>query len=167
MKESVRKFNTIAGKLDASELNDKEKMWEALESAAKRVLEEAEEMLEAAKNRDILEYLDGLVDVKYTEAHSQLLLEVLGIDVVSAGEEVCKNNNLKFFTSLDEAKATAEHYNMQGQECYVEGVNYEGESLLVVKRIEDNKVMKPVNHPSPDIRTFIPDSACQLLYLEV
>ena len=166
MKNAVRKFNTIAGKLDANELNNKGKMWEALESAAKPVLEEAEEMLEAAKNRDIIEYLDGLVDIKYTEAHSQLLLEMLGVDVVSAGEEVCKNNNLKFFTSLDEAKETAEYYDMQGQDCYVESVNYEGESLLVVKRIEDNKVMKPVNHPSPDIGAFIPDSACQLLYLE-
>lgn len=166
MKESVRKFNTIAGKLDANELNNKDKMWEALESAAKRVLEEAEEMLEAAKNRDINEYLDGLVDIKYTEAHSQLLLEMLGVDVVSAGEEVCKNNNLKFFTSLSEAKATAEYYDMQGQDCYLEGVNYEGESLLVVKRVEDNKVMKPVNHPSPDIGVFIPDNAKHLLYGE-
>lgn len=156
MKEAVRKFNTIAGKLSPDLVDNPAEMWEALLGAAERVYEEAKEMLEAAKSGDIKEYLDGLVDVKYTEAHAQLLLEMLGVDVIGAGEEVCKNNNLKFFTSLNEAKATAGHYNMQGQECYVEGVNYEGESLLVVKRVEDNKVMKPIGHPSPMIEEYIP-----------
>lgn len=156
MKEAVRKFNTIAGKLSPDLVDNPEKMWEALLGSAERAYEEAKEMLEAAKNKDIKEFLDGLVDVKYTEAHAQLLLEMLGVDVIGAGEEVCKNNNMKFFNILDDAMTTARTYSTQDQECREEEVVYEGERLYVVKRVKDNKVMKPIGHPSPMIEEFIP-----------
>lgn len=156
MKEAVRKFNTIAGKLSPDLVDNPAEMWESLLGAAERVYEEAKEMLEAAKSRDIKEYLDGLVDVKYTEAHAQLLLEMLGVDVIGAGEEVCKNNNMKFLTSQEEAQDSKTHYDLDGQACYVEIVNYEGENLLALKRVKDHKVLKPVGHPSPMIEEYIP-----------
>ena len=164
MISKIEKFNRIAGKLNTDTLlHDKDKMWVELQNSAKRVLEEAQEMYEAAMDRDLLEVLDGAVDVKYTIGHTQILLEMMNIDVISACDEICDNNLSKFTTSFNLADSTVNELNRYGEDSYGTSCFYEDEYYYIVKRREDDKVMKPLGYKSPNISDYIPKIALQYL----
>lgn len=162
MLSKIEKFNKIAGKLNTDVLlHDRELMWVELQNSSKRVLEEAQEMYDAAMDRDILEVLDGAVDVKYTIGHTQILLEMMNIDVVGAGDEICDNNLSKFSVDDTLAQLTVIEYTKQQIDTKVE-YNAE-EDCYAVLRVEDSKVMKPVYYENPDISGCIPKIALQYL----
>lgn len=166
MKESVRKFNTVAGKLDPELCYGScEGMWVELENASERVVEESRELQDACLNKDPLEILDGLVDVFYTAYHVQLLLEMLGVDVESAKQEVAKNNTLKFYSRFDpKAHLDADYHTVkEGEFVGTVEAEFDTEEYLVNIRDSDGKVMKPVGHPSPQIKQFIPDKVFSFL----
>lgn len=164
MLSKIEKFNKIAGKLEADELlHNKELMWKELQNSAKRVLEEAQELYEATLYKDIEEVLDGVVDVKYTVGHTQILLEMMKVDVVGACDEICENNLSKFTTNKELAEKTVEKMVKEGVECVAEPKQEYGELYYAIKRVEDSKVMKPIGYCSPNISEYIPKNALSYL----
>lgn len=166
--EEVIKFNTISGKMKTGNYNTDE-WWKDLKNDALRVKEELNETLEAIKNKDSLELLDGVCDIEYTLAKLKAELKNAGFDYNEAITRVCNNNNSKnvnveqpeylegtIFESSHILATTYNHYNTYGDD--VDIYYYEGEygKFGTIKRMKDDKVMKPLGFQSVDISDCLP-----------
>ncbi|MNF10066.1 hypothetical protein D3C80_2108940 [compost metagenome] len=69
---------------------------------------------------------------------------------------MCDNNDQKFTQVYNYAAESKESLEQQGVSCYIEDTWYGGELYYVVRRTEDNKILKLKNHVSPDISKYIP-----------
>lgn len=143
----ISKFNMVAGKSPIP--ND----WEQKKNQLARVLEEVKETITAVENKDKLELLDGFCDILYTALYLGEMLKADGIDVQGAMEEVCENNLSKFTLSYEFARKSSWLYENSGVEVYLSQDEETG--YFSVKRISDDKVMKLINHQSPDLKKFI------------
>lgn len=149
----VREWNKAVGKIPA-EVDS-----QTLNKAAELVFEEAQETLDATIDEDLLEILDGVCDVDYTNAYLKVLLEQKGVDVDGAMQAVIENNKLKLKLTYEEASALAEHFDERGEPCYVtktEGFGELRDCRFAVQRVSDNKVMKPLDHPKVDLTEYLP-----------
>jgi hypothetical protein len=131
--------------------------WQQLKNQAKRVYEEAKELLEAVEAEDMQQVLDGFLDVRYTNEYMEDLLVAGEVDTKKSWESVCNNNDQKFTTSYTYAMESKEALEAKGVECYVDQTQYEGEIYYVCRRDEDNKVLKLKHHESPDLSLFVPE----------
>lgn len=156
MSSRVDLFNNLIGNSPVAP-SDKEAWWGQLELQAQLVLEEAEEMYKACKDRDIVEVLDGACDVKYTQSYMETLLKASGIEFNEAFDEVCKNNSSKFTTNLALAEESKELLLKGGVDVYLEELKYDGTTYYSVKRKTDGKVLKLKGHLRPDISNKIPE----------
>ena len=158
MNERVTKFNYVAGKDPLGyKTDDKEAIWKQLEDQVERVYEEAKEMLDAVQERDIVEVLDGYLDVKFTNEYVENLLKAIGVDTTGSWHTVLSNNESKSTTSFEYAEASFVEYLKQGVHVNLDAVDYEGTRYYVLKRVGDNKVMKLKDHVPPDLAKFVPD----------
>lgn len=148
----IRKFNKIAGKSPIP--ND----WEQKKNQLARVLEEVKETINAIKNKDKLELLDGFCDILYTALYLGEMLKADGIDVQGAIEEVCMNNLSKFTYSFDFALISYNNYVSIGADVYI-GQDEET-SYYFIKRRSDDKVMKLINYKSPNLKKFLRNQRC-------
>lgn len=158
MKSSVLRFNHIKGTPPETIDGDRNIFWEKIERQAELVYEEAREQLEAARNRDIVEVVDGAADVAYTQAYMDVMLEEVGVNLNKAKYLVCDNNDQKF--TVDEVfakRSAAKILTEDSIPCYVDETWYEGLYYYVVKRKQDGKVLKLIGHQSPDIKEAIPE----------
>ena len=146
--ESCKKFNTIAGK-------DKVNSWEELGNQAKLIAEEANEITEAIKARDIRAVLDGCIDVLVTAFGLKQQLQNLGVDVNLAMNLVAENNLSKFPTEEEKALKTKQYYDFLGIPTNVYSKCYNSETYYVVKD-ENMKVRKPVGFKSVELDDCIP-----------
>lgn len=153
MSKQVEMFNHIVG--NAPKL-DPENVLEQIINQCTYLLEEVLETKEAAKNGDWVEVLDGAADIKYVADYIPILLEAIGVQFKKGFKEVCKNNNLKFTTSLELAHKWQEEKTAVGVETYISEVEYEGETYYTVRRTADNKVTKFNEFPSVQLERFIP-----------
>ncbi len=150
----VTKFNIITG--NAPHLGTDYEYWQQVRNQAKRVYEEAKELLEAAEQEDMQGVLDGFLDVRYTNEYMEDLLVAGEIETKKAWEAVCTNNDSKYTTSYTYALESKEALEQSGVECYIDQTQYEGEIYYVCRRNEDNKVLKLRLHQSPDLSVFLP-----------
>lgn len=157
MKSSVDKFNHIVGNSPKGYDGTPDEVWEQIELQASLVLEEAKEMYEAAKNRDMVEVLDGHLDVRYTNTYMNTLLEACGVDTAQGKEEVVGNNEMKYTTNIYLALENSDEYNAKGIPTEVKESEVEGEFYYCVKRASDGKVMKLSWHVDPDLESCVPD----------
>lgn len=153
---SITRFNYVAGKAPKGREGSVDEVWEQIEQQVERVYEEAKEMLEAAKNRDMVEVLDGSLDVWYTNTYMFDLLEACGIDIKKARNMVLDNNDMKITSNIYLAMSTRDDYNAKGEWTKVNETRFEGEQLFTVIRLKDNKVMKLPYHESPDLDSLVP-----------
>lgn len=154
-KERISKFNHIIGN---SPSTDVDAFWEQVELQASLVLEEAIEQYEAAKNRDLVELVDGDCDVHYLQTYVDELIENINIPLKVAMDMVVVNNDQKYTKHESMAHISKMIHCDNGVECYVEKVEFEGDVYFTVKRSSDGKVMKLKDHVSPNIRATIPDA---------
>lgn len=157
MRNSVDKFNYIVGNPPKGYEGTEEEVWEQLERQARLVLEEAKEMLEAVELRDMVEVLDGHLDVEYTNSYINTLLEACGVDTVTGKDEVISNNEMKYTTNIGLALHSSDKYNARGVHTEVEGEDYQGSTYYCVKRIKDGKVMKLTWHVDPCLEVCVPE----------
>lgn len=153
--ERITKFNHIVGASPVGSDASKEEIWKQLELQARLVLEEANEMYDAVKNKDIVEVLDGSIDVWYLREYMDDILKALNIDVAGAKYEVCFNNDQKYTTSEDLAMESWLEYVRQGKTPEVCSVDYEGKTYYTVKI--NGKVQKLLHHVRPDLNKCIPE----------
>ena len=156
MKHSrIDRFNFVAN----GDLNlPKEEILKKIQNQCTYLLEEVLETKEAAKAGDINGVLDGVADVWYVAGYLQTLLESLGADVKGAFLAVCDNNDLKFSTSLE---LVEKWKNEKDFPCYISETVYneDGQTYYMLRREEDNKVMKHSEFPAVDLTQFIPKGA--------
>lgn len=150
----VTRFNHISG--NAPHMGTDFEYWQQLKNQAKRVYEEAKELIEAVEAEDMQSVLDGFLDVRYTNEYMEDLLVAGEIDTKKGWESVCSNNDQKFTTSYTYAVESKEVLEGKDVECYVDSTTYEGVLYYVVRRNEDNKVLKLKHHESPDLSLYIP-----------
>lgn len=154
-KREVTKFNIICG--NAPSMGTELEYWRQLKNQAKRVYEEAKELLDAVEAEDMLGVIDGWADVMYTNEYMDDLLSAAGVNTKGVWDDVCTNNNQKFTTSYSYALASKENLEEQGVECFIEQTVYEGEIYYTVRRNEDMKILKLKNHEKPDIEKYVPE----------
>lgn len=150
--ERILKFNVIGGKAPITICGDKEEFWDSVQKQAKRILEEAQELYDAAVDRDIKLLIDGWVDVWFTNEFMEDQLGAIGVNTVRIKNIVCENNLTKFTTNKNYAEDCARL--MEGVE--VREVVYEGVPHYALIRLEDNKVMKPLDYKGPKLSDAIP-----------
>lgn len=148
----ITKFNYRSGKTPLSLNNDKEVIWKSLQDQAERLVEEANEVLDGVKNRDIKEVVDGVVDTWYVREWLDDMLEALGVDVDGAKHEVCKNNLDKITEDVNLAYESSVNYG----NTFVYSYHEKDVTYYSVLREGDRKVMKLKTHVPPNIDKFIP-----------
>ena len=166
---AVWTFNKLAGNLQPHE--SAVTLVQALRNQALRVLEEAQEIVDACNKwempdttdeeavEQVKSILDGVIDTNVT---SFGLLQIAGpyMNTAKAATIICQNNLTKFHATEEAANATQDAYGKDGGQnylTYVESVSIEGliPPVYVVKRYTDNKVMKPAGYVSVDLSECI------------
>lgn len=159
MNERITKFNHIAGKapLGFSREASKEDIWKQIEDQVERVYEEAKEMRDAVKERNLVEVLDGHLDTWYTNTYIQDLLQATNVDVKGAKVAVMGNNDSKYTTSKEYAEISARIYLEDDIDVYIDTYDYDGVLYFTVIRTSDDKVMKLLDHQRPELEKYVPD----------
>ena len=157
----ITKFNHIVGAKPKGLYASPEEIWNQLELQSRLILEEANELYDAVKNKDILEVLDGSTDVWYLREYMDDILKSLDIDVAGAKYEVSYNNEQKYTTSADYAALSWSEYAQQGKPAVMDAVDYEGKTYYTVKI--DGKVQKLLHHVRPDLNKCIPEKTKEKL----
>lgn len=112
--------------------------------------EELKELQEGIENKDIVEIADALCDLQYVL--SGAILEFgLGEKFKALFDEVQRSNMSKACKSLEEAKATVQHYVLKGTPCFYE---QEGDVYLVFRE-GDRKTLKSVGYSPADLEAII------------
>lgn len=156
---AVYLFNLLAGNLEPTE--DPDEVARRLRNQAYRVIEEAQEIVDAvtlyleAEDKEELKthaeaILDGVIDTNVTGFG---LLQIAGpyFKTSEAATLICQNNLSKFTDSVADAEETAEYHMANDVACFVDGVETEYGLFFVVKRDEDEKVLKPYNYQPVDL----------------
>lgn len=142
-------------KKEVTNQTPKEDILEALKNQAKRVVEEAQEIIDACDSGDIEGILDGIVDVQVTALPLIQMGEAYGFDVGGALIEVADNNLTKVTTSWKTAVETAEKY---GENCvYIDQQTYKDRIYYSIKRQEDDKYLKPIGYQSVSLKKYLPE----------
>lgn len=153
-KKEVLKFNY--GINNQPSMGDHYEVWKQLKLQAKLILEEAQELVEATEQEDMVETLDAYCDVQYLNTWLEHQLYAFGCNTDKAFGEVCQNNSSKITTSYTYAQTSKEYLEkFQGGEYYIDSTVYEGETLYCVKRSEDGKVMKLKSHSRPNLEQYV------------
>ena len=166
---AVWTFNKLAGNLQTHE--SAVTLVQALRNQALRVLEEAQEIVDACNKwempdttdeeavEQVKSILDGVIDTNVT---SFGLLQIAGpyMNTAKAATIICQNNLTKFHTTERAAEETVTSYGFDSANdryiTYLESVSIEGlPPVYVVKRYTDNKVMKPAGYVSVDLSECI------------
>lgn len=112
--------------------------------------EELNELQQAIIDRDIVEVADALCDLQYVLAGAVL---EFGLQEKFADlfDEVQRSNMSKACKSLEEAKATIEHYARLGTAAYFK----EKDGQYLIYRKEDNKTLKSVNYSPANLKNIL------------
>lgn len=128
-----------------------------VKNQAERVLEEAKETIEASEDADIAGVLDGVVDILVTALPLIKMAETVGYDVEGAMHAVADNNLTKLTKNYSVAFNTVNKFNKHSRVAYIDEIIYNGEKVYCVKRIEDDKYLKPEGYVSVDLTEYWKD----------
>lgn len=151
----VTRFNIISG--NGAHMGTDYEYWQQLKNQAARILEEAQELYAACEDERMQDVLDGFLDVRYTNEYMEDLLIAGDVDTKKGWEAVCNNNDQKFTQSYSYASESKEALENKGVECCIDQTQYEGQIYYVVRRNEDNKILKLRHHESPDLSVYVPE----------
>lgn len=133
-------------------------VFKQIKTSAALIMEECQELFDAANEEDMQEILDGCMDIKFLNTYLEHLLEAYGCKTKQAYAMVCDNNSGKITTSYTYAQTSKEYLeSREDGEFYIDETLFEGERLYTVKRSSDNKVMKLKSHQRPELDTCIPE----------
>lgn len=161
-KSRVLKFNTLAGNAPVG-LEDVDKFWKQLEFQATLILEEAKEFLEAVESRDLENAVKEACDVDYVYTYAEVILEHAGVNMGVAKDMVAMNNDQKYTLSEELAEQSAHALEEGGVGTYIDEVEWEGDTIYMVKRYSDGKILKLLEHVDPTVGATIPDSTFKVL----
>ena len=151
----VERFNVITGKAPSKDINE---LYKQIENQCTYLLEEVKETLKAAQEKDIVEVVDGICDVKYVASQLQTLVESIGVNFDGAFSKVCDNNDLKFTQSYQTASEWQDYHLENGKDNYISWVEYKGSVYYTVCDKHTNKTLKFENFPKVDLTPYIPEN---------
>lgn len=153
-KKEVVKFNY--GIANSPAMGDHYTVWKQLKLQAKLIIEEAQELVQACEEENMVEALDAYCDLEYLNTWLEHLLYSHGCETKKAFSEVCFNNSSKITTSYTYAQSSKEQLEFHGGgSYYIDSTVFEGETLYCVKRTEDGKVMKLKSHERPNLEQYV------------
>ena len=163
--KSVALMNLLAG--NKHQFEREEEFYTNCANALERVEEEAREGFDAYQKmgehngslRSLVEelefrqhLLDSVVDIFVVYARLYQLMENnLSFNLHEAIQRVCENNLTKFPTDRQVAEDTLKTYAEQGIECYIAETEHEGVTYYAIKRVSDNKFLKPIGYESVNL----------------
>lgn len=142
---SVFSFNVTTGNFD--KMDTVEGISEALSLQVSLILEEVKETIEA---KNLIEALDGIVDVLVTAFGYAQMLEHIGVDVAKAMNLIAENNLSKFPLSAEDARRSVEMYTSKG--INVTAIKNDGRWVI---KDEKGKVRKPYNYKPVDLSSCV------------
>ena len=145
--DDVYGFNEVAEKHEQASFKDLKKQLDLIK-------EELKEMDQGLQANDPEEVLDGVIDVLVTTLGFAQKLQSLGMDITKAMEITAKNNWSKFPVSEAIAIETAEMYDRQGIDVEVK---YSSDYDLFIIKDENDKIRKPSNFVSNDLKSCVPE----------
>ena len=160
--KSVALMNLLAG--NKHQFEREEEFYTNCANALERVEEEAREGVVAflqhigslspvITDQEFRQHLlDSVVDIFVVYARLYQLMENnLSFNLHEAIQRVCENNLTKFPTEKQVAEDTLKMYAEQGIECYIAATEYEGVTYYAIKRVSDNKFLKPIGYENVDL----------------
>ena len=144
--EQCYAFNEIAGKASQASLKQMLQQLALIE-------EEVQEIKEGLHENNVLETLDGVVDVLVVTLGMLQKLEALGVDTTKALKDTAENNLTKYPADIATAVASQKYLARKGVEVTVE---YNPKHDLYVLKDKQGKVRKPWNFDSNDLTDCIP-----------
>ena len=113
--------------------------------------EEVKELQQAINDNSLVEIADALCDIQYVLAGA--ILEFgLGDKFKQLFDEVHRSNMSKACKSTNEANQTIEYYKInESVESYFE----EEESLYLIYRTKDHKILKSINYSPADLQSIL------------
>lgn len=152
--EKIYLFNSLIGQNPAQA--GTEEFFNQVSNQTSLILEEVNETLDAAINRDLVEVIDGVSDIMVTAIGLYQKLQLSGVDIGEALHQVCDNNLKKFHRDPEEANKTVKFYQDQGVETFVRFHKMEdGSEYFAVIRKEDGKLMKPYDFEPVDLSNIV------------
>jgi len=145
-KQDCHAFNEIAGKDAQASLKQMLQQLTLIE-------EEVQEIKEGLHENNVLETLDGVVDVLVVTLGMLQKLEALGVDTTKALKDTAENNLTKYPADIATAVASQKYLAKQGVEATVE---YNPKYDLYVLKDKNQKVRKPWDFQSNDLTECIP-----------
>lgn len=144
--QQIELFNKLIGNKSS---------YKAVQNQLERVKEELEETFEALENKDNLGLIDGVCDQLVVVLDLIAKLEALGYNVLDGLLVVTENNMSKFTKERIVAEYTQRHYEEElDTPCVI--VHNEEHKLYGIRRIEDGKLLKPINYVPVDLKEFLP-----------
>lgn len=116
------------------------------------ISEELKETIEGFESNSAVEVLDGTIDILVVTLGLLQKLQYAGVDIAGALSAVASNNLSKFPEDEEIATLTVASYARKGEEVYVTKFGTKN----VIKRLSDDKVMKPINFKPVELEEFIP-----------
>lgn len=123
------------------------------------ILEEVLELDAALEKVDDVEILDGGVDSFVTIVGLIQKMEKGGFNFVDALLNVCYNNLSKYTSTEVEALERISEYKKQKENTPVELFKHDREASVWygMRNSVTGKILKPVDHPKPDLTPYVPD----------
>ena len=121
----------------------------------KLITEEYLEFINAVKNKNIEEMIDGCGDLIWVTIR---FLQTYGIDSENLIQEIYKSNMSKLDTSEKDANISLEKYKNQNIDCRIELIKINSSSSSIAYKIirnQDNKVLKSHKFKPPNINKLI------------
>jgi len=148
--EDVYTFNEIAGVFESSDSPRKQ-----IERAVKIFKEECNETIDAAKDLDSVELLDGVCDVFVTLSGLMQTMNRLGFNIEEALRRGCENNLEKFPSDeiLFSSRVPWEAMQPNGT-THTHNKYYD----VHVFKDKNSKVKKPVGFKPVDLHDLVPDN---------
>ena len=152
--DAVHRFNSLSGNLD--DVETAEELATRFKNQAKRVIEEAQEVIDGCEQWDEESVLDGVVDVVVT-AFGLLQQASPYMNTIKAAELICQNNLEKFLYNPSEelVMENIAYYVEQGEDVKAQYLSVGEDIIVTLRRTEDNKIMKP--------KGFVPVSLKEIL----
>lgn len=150
--DKINLMNFLTRKTITSQ-HTQDEAFNIIKNQALRVIEEAKEVVEACEAKDIENLLKEIIDVSVTSIPLLEMGEKVGCNVEGALIAVADNNLTKVTRDVEVAINSLEHYGEE--EYYLDKIKYHGEYYYCIKRISDDKYMKPLGYQSVDLSSFV------------
>lgn len=145
----VEEFNIAMGKPEANNYIPTLSTQKSQDFIYNFITEELNEYLDACINNDLIGIADALGDIIYVLCNG-ILVHGLGDRFENIYNEIQNSNMSKLCETEEIAQQTIKFHEPKQGECYYGKVK----DHWVVYRKSDKKVMKSINHKSPNLKQF-------------